>query len=90
MVRLPQSRRNFSASDQFRDPREVLVHYAVFVHGRAYRPDGRMRPCPRFEVFSGARKSSAWAAAMASIAIALRVFSTISFSFSAAVIPMET
>ena len=32
--------------------------------------------CPRFEVLSGARKSSAWAAAMASIAIALRVFST--------------
>ena len=46
--------------------------------------------CPRFEVFSGARKSIAWATAMASIASTLRVFSTMRFSLFAAVMPMET
>src|ERR1035438_2173165 len=46
--------------------------------------------CPRFEVFSGARKSSAWATAIASIASTFRVLSTTRFSLVAAVIPIET
>src|SRR5271168_4353322 len=46
--------------------------------------------CPRLEVFSGARKSTACATAMASIASTLRVLSTMRFSLLAAVMPMET
>src|SRR5579863_10089733 len=46
--------------------------------------------CPRLEVFSGARKSRAWATAIASIASTLRVLSTTRFSLVAAVMPMET
>src|ERR1035441_9400402 len=46
--------------------------------------------CNGLEVLSGARKSIACAAAMASMASVLRVFSTTLFSLFAAVMPMET
>ena len=86
----------------FIDPNSKLLgpKFKFAKHGQAGAEISELLPhtariaacacCSGFEVLSGARKSIAWAAAIASMAIALRVFSIIFFSLMAAVIPIET
>ena len=79
---LPQRLRHLPAGNQLADLRQNPCTSRDPYPSSAHTE--RIAACAawqRFEVFSGARKSRAWAAAMASIAIALRVFSTTRFSF---------
>src|SRR5579859_1027783 len=70
-------------------PRSLYMTRSLSIVGHTDRI-AACASCPRFEVLSGARKSSACATAIASIARTLHVFCTTRFSLMAAVIPIET
>jgi hypothetical protein len=41
---LPYQRNQLPTGNQFRDPREILIHDSIFLHGRADRSNRRVRP----------------------------------------------
>jgi len=84
-TKLPQHRSHTTAGNQLCQPCEVLIHHAILLHGRAHRANHPMRRLPALR-----RPQHLRAAAIASMASTLRVFSTIRFSLIAAVMPMET